>query len=104
VPAGVEPALLIFLMNRQRVALHFDDRMREQLLRAIGGDRWIGASANFDVVRPGNLDLLERADLIVAGYARASVLAAVVAASRGCGGCGGNGRGCAWVLLSYCVI
>ena len=62
------------------VALYLDDRALEQLLRTLRGNTRIGAGVHLDLVRAGNLDLLEAPDLVVARDGRAGILMALLAA------------------------
>ena len=94
-------------MDDQLVALDLDHRALEQLLRPARRDARIGAGADFDVIRPGDLDLLEIADLVVARDGRAAVFGVDLAAAGDGGGSGDRPprRGtCACVLLLRCVI
>ena len=65
-PAEVEPAVIVLRMDNELVALHGDHGTLEEFLRALAGDAWIGPGADGHVVRTGDFDLLEVADLIVA--------------------------------------
>ena len=57
------------------------------------GDARVGAGAHLHVIGPGDLDLLEVADLIIARHGRARILAGVMPARAGRGGSGDDCRG-----------
>ena len=62
-------------MDDELVALDLDDGPLEQLFASPCAEtRCIGAGADLDVIGPGDLDLLEIADLVIARHGRSAVL------------------------------
>src|SRR5438309_6004470 len=64
-PAPVKEAVVVLWMDHQLVALHFDDCALEQLFSPLAGYGRAGTGPDLDVIRAGDLDLLEAADAVV---------------------------------------
>src|SRR5947209_1007190 len=89
----MEPAVLLLGANDELVAADLHDRALQQLPPATCGHTWTSAGAHLNVIRPGDFDRLENADLVIARDGRSSAFAAVMAAGGGGGGSGDHGRG-----------
>ena len=87
-PAEVEQAVMLLGADDQLVAVDFDLGVFEQLFAALRRNADLRAGADFDVIRTGDSDRREVADLEVARDGRARVFALVVTAGDG----GGSGE------------
>src|SRR4051794_39549321 len=86
-PPHAEPIAVLLGLDDQFAVLHLDGRPLEQLFGAARGHADIRSGPDLDVVRPGDLDLLEASDLIVARDGRTAVFLGMHLAS------GKRGRG-----------